>query len=76
MMVPLPPAVAAPPRKTAVIACSSKPVPLFGLPAAVRAVIRTPASPAIPPDRAYMPTLTRLTEMPARRAAVGLPPMA
>ena len=75
-MVPRPPVVAAPPRNTAVMAWSSKPTPLMGLPEVVRAVSSTPARPAVAPQSMYITILLRVRSMPASRAATSLPPMA
>ena len=51
-------------------------MPLVELPAVVRPSIITPPMPAARPDSAYRYIVWRLTLMPARRAASGLPPTA
>ena len=61
---------------TAVMAWSSRPRPLMGLPDVVRAVSSTPARPAMVPQMTYIVIRSRRRSTPARRAAVALPPTA
>ena len=75
-MVPMPPATAAPPMKTAAMASSSQPLPSCGPEAAERATKIMPASAARTDMFIMTKKLTRLSFTPDSSAARELPPTA
>ena len=76
-IVPRPPDVDAPPRKTAVIARSSYPwLATSALAEPVRAAMTSPPIAARAPESMYSIQETRRVAMPDRRAARSLPPTA
>ena len=71
----MPPFRLTPPITTAAKAWNSMPMPRLAVAPAVREASSQPAKPASAPDRMKVTSTTRSTLMPARKAAIGLPPI-